>query len=270
VITSLLATPPPPPYGLPPLGSIAPEGTLYIKGNNLSNTQGKVILLVQVPVQAYFDSPPGVVSTPGSQPGTRKVQLQVQQWSADKIIAKMPLVSGVPDHLATLQVLNGQGIGTPGWKVPFFAERQSKVLAATDPAVKVVHCSTEGDYNKCNSLDTSTGGSCFAKGIIPVIKTTTFYAWHVNCDLVVDWDKGFDSFDVTLKNGWVFKKVEYIHDESSGSEKIIFGDYAALRHNLPGKSSWKPQIYWEVSPGPDQLQYGFWLTIEGPKGFPYY
>ena len=26
----------------------------------------------------------------------------------------------------------------------------------------------------------------------------------------------------------------------------------------------------EVSPGPDQLEYVYWLTIEGPKGGPHY
>ncbi len=239
-------------FTVPQLAALSPGGTLYIKGDHFGASKGKVTLNLIMPI-------------------AHTVDLSVEEWSNTKIKAKMPInISGVMDHSATFQVRAASGLSSSAWKVPFYASRQTKVLASNDPAVKVAHCSTAGDYNKCNSLNTSTGGSCFAKAIIPVILTTSFYAQHVNCDVAVDWDKGKDRWDVTLKNGWVFKKVEYISNKSSGSEKIDIGNYAALRQNLPGTSSWKPEISWEVSPGPDQLEYGFWLTIEGPKGVSHY
>lgn len=239
-------------FTVPQLAALSPGGTLYIKGDHFGPQKGKITVSLSMPIAHTID-------------------LAIEEWRDDKITATMPIgISGVMDHPATFYVRTSKGFESAAWKVPFYASRQSRVLTANDPAVKVAHCSTAGDYNKCNSLNTSTGGSCFAKAIIPVILTTSFYAQHVNCDVAVDWDKGKDRWDVTLKNGWMFKKVEYISNKSSGSEKIDIGDYAALRQSLPGTSSWKPEIAWEVSPGPDQLEYGFWLTIEGPKGVPHY
>jgi hypothetical protein len=119
-------------------------------------------------------------------------------------------------------------------------------------------------------LNSSTGGSCFSVGIPPVFQTGSIYAQHFNCDSIVDWDDGKDRYEVAIKNGWVFKKVEYSQKKSSASEKIHTPDYAKLRRDLPGTSSWKPEIRWEVSPGSDQLEYVYWPTIEGPKGVPHY
>ena len=239
-------------FTVPKLGALTPGGTLYVKGEHLGTSKGKINLHLSHPVPQV-------------------VPLSIAEWSDTKIKAKIPVsISGVIDHQAKFQVLSAKGIGGGAWKVQFYAARATKQLKSNDPAVKVTHCSTEGDRNYCNGLNTSTGGSCFAAGIPPVFKTGSIYAQHVNCDVAVDWDKGKDRYEVTLKNGWVFKKVEYSDKPSSGSEKIHAPDYAKLRRDLPGTSSWKPEVGWEVSPGPDQLEYVYWLTIEGPKGVPHY
>jgi hypothetical protein len=239
-------------FTTPKLGALTPGGILYVKGEHLGTSKGKINLHLSHPV-------PQVVA------------LSVETWSDTKIKAKIPSsISGVMDHQAKFQVLSAKGIGGIAWKVQFYAARASKQLKSNDPAVKVTHCSTGGDRNYCNGLNTSTGGSCFSAGIPPVFKTGAIYAQHVNCDVAVDWDEGTDRYAVTLKNGWVFKKVERSEKKSSGSEKIHSGDYAKLRRDLPGQASWKPSIRWEVSPGPDQLEYVYWLTIEGPKGVSHY
>lgn len=239
-------------FTTPTLGALTPAGTLYVKGN-------------------YFGTPKGKINLHLSHPVPQIVALSVEEWNDTKIKAKIPgNISGVIDHKAKFQVLTAKGIGGGAWIVQFFAARAAKQLKSNDPAVKVVHCSTGGDRNYCNGLNTSTGGSCFSVGIPPVFKTGSIYAQHVNCDSIVDWDDGKDRYEVALKNGWVFKKVEYSQKKSSASEKIHTPDYAKLRRDLPGTSSWKPEIRWEVSPGPDQLEYVYWLTIEGPKGVPHY
>jgi hypothetical protein len=239
-------------FTTPKLGALTPGGTLYVKGEHLGTSKGKINLHLSHPV-------PQVLA------------LSVEEWSDTKIKAKIPgNISGVMDHQAKFQVLSAKGIGGIAWKVQFYAARSSQILKSNDPAVKVAHCSTGGDRNYCNGLNTSTGGSCFSAGIPPVFKTGSIYAQHVNCDVAVDWDDGKDRYQVTLKNGWVFKKVEYSQKKSSGSEKIHAPDYAKLRRDLPGTTSWNPSISWEVSPGPDQLEYVYWLTIEGPKGVPHY
>ena len=239
-------------FTTPKLGALTPNGTLYVKGEHFGTSKGKINLHLSHPV-------PQVVA------------LSVEEWSDTNLKAKIPgNISGVMDHQAKFQVLSSKGIGGIAWKVPFYAARSSKQLKHDDPAVKVGHCSTGGDRNYCNDLNTSTGGNCFSVAIPPVFKTGSIYAQHVNCDSAVDWDDGTDKYEVTLKNGWVFKKVEYTFKKSSGSEKINPPDYAKLRRDLPGMSSWNPSIKWEVSPGPDQLEYVYWLTIEGPKGVPHY
>ncbi|KPK21814.1 MAG: hypothetical protein AMK69_20970 [Nitrospira bacterium SG8_3] len=239
-------------FTTPKLGALTPGGILYVKGEHLGTSKGKINLHLSHPV-------PQVVS------------LSIEEWNDIKIKAKIPSsISGVIDHQAKFQVMSAKGVGGIAWKVQFYAARASKQLKSNDPAVKVTHCSTGGDRNYCNGLNTSTGGSCFSAGIPPVFKTGTIYAQHVNCDGAIDWDDGKDRYEVALKNGWVFKKVEYTNKKSSGSEKISAPDYAKLRRDLPGTTSWKPEIGWEVSPGPDQLEYVYWLTIEGPKGVPHY
>ena len=239
-------------FTAPKLGAITPGGTLYVKGKHFGSTKGKINLHLSSPVKQV-------------------VALSVEKWSDTKIKAKIPWnISGVKDHQAGFQVLSGKGIGGIAWKARFYAARRTKQLKVGDPAVKVTHCSTGADRNNCNGLDTSTGGSCFSGAIPPVFKKASIYAQHVNCDSVVDWDDGKDRYSVQLKNGWVFKKVEYSQKKSSGSEKIHAPDYGRLRRILPGTTSWNPSIRWEVSPGPDQLSYVYWLTIEGPKGVPHY
>lgn len=239
-------------FTAPKLGALTPSGTLYVKGDHFGASKGKINLHLSHPV-------PQIVA------------LSVEEWNETKIKAKIPsTISGVIDHQAKFQVLSAKGIGGGAWMVQFFAARAAKQLKSDDPAVKVVHCSTGGDKNYCNALNTSTGGSCFAAAIPPVFKTGSIYAQHINCDGAIDWDDGKDRYEVTLKNGWVFTKVEYSQKKSSASEKIHTPDYAKLRRDLPGTSSWKPEIRWEVSPGPDQLEYVYWLTIEGPKGVPHY
>jgi hypothetical protein len=242
-------------FTVPKLGAVTPGGTLYIKGENFGPSKGIK----------------GKVNLHLNQPVPQVIALVIEEWNDTKIKAKVPFsISGVIDHQAKFQVLSNKGIGGLAWKVPFYAARSSKQLKKDDPAVKVVHCSTGADRNYCNDLNTSTGGNCFSAGIPPVFKTGSIYAQHVNCDSVADWDKGKDRYEVVLKNGWVFKKVEYSKKKSSGSEKIYTPNLSHLRKTLPGTTSWKPAIGWEVSPGPDQLEYVYWLTIEGPTGVPYY
>jgi len=235
-------------FTTPKLGALTPGGTLYVKGEHFGTSKGKINL--------HLD---------------QVVALSVETWSDTKIKAKIPAnISGVKDHQAKFQVLSAKGIGGIAWKAQFYAARATKQLKTNDPAVRVTDCSTGGDKNICNGWNTSTGGSCSVKEVPPIIKNGSFYGQHVNCDVAVDWDEGTDRFEVTLKNGWEFKKVEFFKLTSSNSERVHGPELGKLRRELPGQTSWKPAIRWEVSPGPDDLVYAYWLTIEGPKGVSHY
>lgn len=241
-------------FTVPKLGAVTPGGTLYIKGKNFGGKGSKSKVML------HF-----------SHPKKHKVSLSIKKWTDTRITAQIPgNISGVIDHKAKFQVLNAKGLGGVAWRVPFYATRAGKKLAQNDPAVKVKHCSTGADKNYCNGVNASTGGSCFQTSVPNFKKFGSIYARHVNCDAAIDWDDGTDRYVITLKNKWVFSKVRMNSFKSSGSEKIYLPDYAALRKYLPGKSSWDRKIRWEVSPGPDQLEYMFELWIEGPKGIPHY
>lgn len=118
---------------------------------------------------------------------------------------------------------------------------------------------------------TTTGGNCSSKGIAPVFKTGAIYVQHVNCDGAIDWDDGKDRYQVTLKNGWVFKKVEY-----TDKRKVLEAKKSMLRITPRSKGTFlgpppgnlksagklvRDRISWSMSIG---------LTIEGPKGVPHY
>jgi hypothetical protein len=270
-VKSILATPPPPAYGLPPPGNITPFGTLYIKGALFGPSQGKVVLHVNVPVDKYFSVSKGTVSLPGTKAGTRRLQLEVEKWSQDRITAKMPLVSGVPDHSAVLQILNSQGVGGPGFKVPFYATRARTTLQFGEN-VAIVTCSVGANRGVClehNAIDPALTleGPCFYGG--PQITDKTISAWHLNCHAIIDWDKGTDQYAVKLKNNWAIEEIRSGWKASSTSEKFNLPSSQSLTKKYKGASSINIFVPWEVSPGPDWLSYWIDVDVKGPAGVLY-
>jgi hypothetical protein len=267
-VKSILATPAPSPYEIPPPGNITPFGTLYIKGELFGPSQGKVMLHVQVPVDKHFYVPKGTVSLQGTKAGTRRVQLEVEKWSQDKIIAKMPLVSGVPDHPAVLQILNVQGIGSPGWKVPFYATRARTTLQFGEN-VTAHNCASNDDKGSCLGqwYYFPTSMDCFHSA--KERKDKTISAYHVNCDLVVDWDDGSDQFTIELKNKWVIDQIRWGWNPHSTSEKLKLPSAEALTQKYKGASKMTLSVPWEVSPGLDWLSYWIDVDVKGPAGILY-
>ena len=267
-VQSILATPAPPAYGLPPPGTITPIGTWYIKGELFGPSQGKVMLHVQVPVDGHFYVPKGTMSLPGTKAGTRRVQLEVDQWSQDRITAKMPLVSGVPDHSAVLQILNSQGIGSPGFKVPFYALRARTTLQFGEN-VTAHRCAPNDDKGSClgNWYLFPTSVDCFHSA--EERKDKTISAYHVNCDSIVDWDDGTDRYTIELKNNWVIEEIRWGWNPHSTSEKLKLPSSQTLTQKYKGASSMTILVPWEVSPGPDWLSYWIDVDVKGPAGVLY-
>lgn len=269
-VKSILATPPPPAYGLPPPGNITPFGTLYIKGELFGTSQGKVVLHVNVPVDKYFSVSKGTVSLPGTKAGTRRLQLEVEKWSQDRITAKMPLVSGVPDHSAVLQILNSQGVGGPGFKVPFYATRAKTTLQFGEN-VTYMFCSNNADFAQCLEKLVSDRKDftpvCFSSA--KVRKDKTISAKHTNCDLAVDRDEGKDQYTIELKNNWVIEEIRWGWNPHSTSEKLSLPSADALTQKYKGVSKMTLWVPWEVSPGPDWLDYWIDVDVRGPAGVLY-
>jgi hypothetical protein len=229
------------------------------------------MLQVQVPVEQHFSVPGGVVSLPGSKPGTRQIQLAVLEWSPNKIIAKMPLVSGVPDHPAVLQILDAKGIGSPGWKVPFYATRARTTLQFGEN-VTDFQCAIGGnptDVSGClkQVLRGGPGDPCFHSA--KVSKEKTISAFHVNYDLIIDWDVGRDRYTIDLKNNWVIEVIRWGWNPHSTSEKLNLPSPEALTQKYKGSSNITLWVPWEISPGPDWLDYWIDVDIRGPAGVLY-
>ena len=243
--------------------AVTPKGTLFINGKNFgtgirqfSSTEGgKVMLKFRLPMKHF-------------------VTLSVVKWTNTNIVAKIPgNISGVKDHKVRLYVRRPKGLWDKHYTVPFYATRETKYLAQSDPAVKVVQCSVEGDTNVCNGLDVSTGGcSPFAVGPLPPVEQpATISAFHENCELIVDWDKGTDKYAITLKNGWVINKIQP-GEKGDGWNDQTLRTMEEIQQifSAPGKPSWNPHIRWQVSPGPGDLHYWYKIWIEGPKGVPHF
>jgi len=270
-INSILATPPPPSYDPPPPGHITPFGMLYLKGEQFGSSKGKIMLHVQVPVEKHFHAGVGTMSLPGSKPGTRIVQLDITQWGPDKITAKIPLIAGVPDHSAVLQVLNAQGLGSPGWNVPFRAMRVRVTLQYKENVTKVL-CSHGANRNVClgeTAIDPALTleGPCFYSG--PQVNDKTISAWHLNCHAVVDFDSGADTYTIELKNNWVIDQVRWGWRPSSTSEKLNLPNAETLTQRYRGTQKMVLTVPWEVSPGPDWLAYWIDVDVKGPAGILY-
>ena len=279
-IKSIDIRPPGPPRPDPPKGAITPWGTLSIKGEKFGTPKGTVVLQVRVPREEYF-----TVSMKGgkrqkrllgSKPGTMKVHLIVMSWRDDKIRARVPIISGVPDHSAVLQVLTAKGRPSIGRKVAFHAIRAVTGLKPYEAVTKVI-CSTAGDRNGCKGPTKGAQGKmgCLAFDK-PIRRDTTISAWHVNCDRIVDWDEGIDIYfiELKLKNGWVINNLKWGMEENSGSDKVFLPkkknvnqpDNKALTKRHKGRTTTMIRVPWKVSPGPDWVSYWIQIGVEGPAG----
>ena len=128
------------------------------------------------------------------------------------------------------------------------------------------YCSNGANVNLCLGFDHSDKDHCFYASKIR--KDATISAFHLNCDDVIDWDDGSDVYEIKLKNGWVFKKIDPSGGGSSPKDWVKMPVGQALKPII-GSSVWTPTISWEISPGKDWVAYHYWIKIEGPKGVPY-
>jgi hypothetical protein len=100
-------------------------------------------------------------------------------------------------------------------------------------------------------------------------KDKTISAYHVNCDLVVDWDDGSDQFTIELKNKWVIDQIRWGWNPHSTSEKLKLPSAEALTQKYKGASKMTLSVPWEVSPGLDWLSYWIDVDVKGPAGILY-
>ncbi len=243
----------------PNFGTLHVNGTLIIKGKNFGSLKegsgiGKVLLHGR-----FKHNVPNAV-------------LPIEEWSPTRIKAKVEsdvLLKGVMDQQVRIQIKTAKGLTSPHWKMPLRATRSTRWLSFQDKAVKLLGCSEKANANTCNGYLSPKKGIC-AVTRVPVWekKEATIWAMHNNCTMVVDWDEGSDRYDITLKNGWVFKKFWRKKEKSGAKEWVNMPSYNTLNDTVVGTSTWKPTIKWKISPS-DWIRYMYWVQIEGPRGVPY-
>ena len=271
-LTSILAVPPTKPRRLVPPGHVTPFGTLYLKGHNFGTAKGTVTLQVQTPVPQNFWLPKGTLTLPGTTAGTKRIQLKVQSWKADRISVFIQPMKGVPDHSAVVQVLTDARKRSNGRAVPFYALRGGKPSTLKlGEAVTSYRCSDDSDRRGCmtNVYTKINEQSCFTGGSTASLrKDKTISVFHANCDIVGS-DSGTDQFTIKLKKGWVIKALRRDVRRSSTNEYVGLLKNDALTEKYEGHSSVTLKVPWKVSPGYDSLSYWIDIDVVGPMGVPY-
>ena len=206
--------------------------------------------------------------------------LKVENWKSTTIKARIQselIKTRVKDQRSVkIYIKTANGNSSGAWTIPFRAARQTWWLEYKDTAVWVRRCSKEANLSFCNEkvrtdLPVLFSGSCNLSDNPPIWKgrVATIWARHKNCNLDADWDGDRDDvqdiYKITLKNGWVFKEIRPEEWRSSTDERISMPRFKELKKVI-GKSEWRPEIKWEISPN-DSIFYAYWVQIEGPRGF---
>ena len=221
---------------LPPAGVLQPGSKLYIKGARFGSQPGKILI--------YY--------------GNTSVELVNLDWENDtQIHGVVPMsTNGRPNQTVTIRVKTAENKLSNPMQIGFRG-REEKVLTRQ---FVTFSCGTDGNLNVCNnwsggSTNIFTGMDCSSQNI-------AVCGGHANNQLAIGDDAGSDNFNVSLKNGWVFKSVQKVEwKKTSGNEKL-FGPYPPLP---VGQAYWGLKINWVVSPA-DYVFYKLKITVEGPVG----
>ena len=164
--------------------------------------------------------------------------------------------------------------GKPGWKdLPIkegyqdtpLAEvlSETRLLSLNDPAVQVVSCGADGNYNQCNNVvhDASDcAGPLPFVATSPAVSPVAISSSHLNCGTFGD-DTGTDHYQINLANGWYINQVVDIGSKGSSSS-----DWATVSAIPTGKgvSTADITVNWLASPH-DGVAYWVGIEIKGPQ-----
>jgi len=126
--------------------------------------------------------------------------------------------------------------------------------------VKLISCSGDSNADACNAWTDPADSYGEFTAYDPAASIS---GYHYNCWGCFGDDSGADTYEISLKNGWVLedygKSVSVDPGEGSASGPSGFSQ---------GATYWKPQVQWNVSPN-DGIFYKINVYVKGPKGMPY-
>ncbi|MCI0408694.1 MAG: hypothetical protein L0191_09050 [Acidobacteria bacterium] len=237
---------------VPFISEITPGGYVAIKGSGFGEAEGELYLT-------------GLKSWSGLSLAPVKLTIPKEQgkdfWKPTSVLGLFPdNITQVKDQPAKLQIKTATNKWSNEYPVNFIARKPLVLLPSTDPAVKIVSCSTDASDDACNNwIDPDSvwlaGWNCSA--------TETFCGNHFNCTYCGT-DTGTDTFQITLKNGWVIEAMSFSKDVTAPGEASASGP-----SNVPnGATVWQPSVNWSVT-GNDGVTYGAAVFITGPAGVPW-
>jgi hypothetical protein len=226
--------------------NVTPGGTILLKGRGLERTTQLTLRLVNT----------------GGQPTFPLVTLlEVGPTFIGARLADG--VAGVTDQQGMLQVRTGSNLFSNEFPVNFRAQRDFRILPPGDPAVRLIDCGKDSNWDVCNGWHDPDDERPSGFGGGPPL--TTIQAGHHNCYACVGTDRGTDTYQVVLRNGWVLESMDWF-----GVFKSTPKDEAwAYQPSFPaGASRWSPAIKWYAT-SDDTAHYSINVHITGPIGVPW-
>lgn len=216
----------------------------------------------------HFGKKPGKIRMYGSFPGS-PIELWNVNWKSDTqvngrigVSAGKICVKDVSFEIVTATNAKSDKY-TQGWK------EETRELASSDSAVKLLTCDKDANVNKCNGK-TFWGDDCELGPpkvftVSPSSSVIAISGYHSNCSLAVGDDSGVDTYAVDLSNGWYIDTTKFTSNTLGPGQEVSQYNTAAPH----GKSSWVPSFKWMVTPG-DGVNYDLWIKIRGPVGCKHY
>lgn len=207
-----------------PFSVIRPGGGVIIRGEHLRDKPGQFLLLLSVS-------------------GTR-VELTNLQWGDTFAAGLIPMITGVPDQPAFLQVITEDGKASNQWPVQFTATRVVVLLPGT--ALTPVACGSGGDdfcyVGSETDPFTVAGGHAMAFGLYSA--------------------SGTDVYSCFLGNGWVFDHYQW------GTEDGVQGGPFGQAPDPVGQAEFTLAISWFFDVF-GSASYDISLFVVGPTGVPF-
>jgi hypothetical protein len=226
------------------LGALQSGNPVIVGGERFGDEPGKVHLL----------------ATGGS------LLLQINEWYDGGIGGNVPPQAANLCLTGEVQVERKDGKKSNTWI--FAVPQVYKSLPASE--VRVVHCGNDGNENSCNNVSIS-GETCHPQGLGGGVPFSTsgfdgasIAGSHANCLGAIGDDEGTDTYEISLKNGWVLDSAVFSTSFDPGEASTSPSAGQVPGGFQDGGTYWKPSIQWSVTPS-DWVHYGLYVGIRGPE-----
>jgi hypothetical protein len=179
-------------------GSVTSGGTVTVLGFN-------------------FGASPGMLQLEGEFPGRNKApggveNLQIQSWTDTQVVAGVPFgLRGAPDQTAQVLLISASGAMSNTLDTKFVATRETVPLLGRDLYGR---CGTGTNLDVCGTRVDSVSGA----------QSATLAGIHFSTCCIAG-VSGSDEYEISLKNGWQFARLDLAPDTESDNQLICLGQH---------------------------------------------